>query len=139
MRNFESWEIQDLQKTFSLKRHYDGFPPLDDWLSAVPDFNESENSLLEGLRHELARMAEFWNEEELKINFIGALVKFIHFNDEYISVFYNRRLKGTVEGIEMGGWVDMMVASGFQKPVEPTLSSTNTSRKKRRTPTRSVG
>jgi hypothetical protein len=63
--------------------------------------------------------AEYWNEEELKIKFIGPLLDLVKFDDEKFRIFYDRPLTAQVDGITLSGTVDMMVATGFQIPTTP--------------------
>ena len=86
---------------------------LDDWLTAQPtDFSPLEKLLLDELPEELRENERSWNEEELKINFIGAVFRIAKLNVKGVmKTFFERSLSGTVQGKKISVIVDCMVAS----------------------------
>ena len=118
MRNFENWETQDLEIEFGLDqlRH---MPLLEDWLKSTTTLVEYETTIVEYLREKLLNNADFWNEDELKLQFIAPLLLVVNFDMPNVKVFSQRTLSATINGIEIGGRVDFMVAKGKQKPIQP--------------------
>ncbi len=85
---------------------------LKDWLNVEGTLTSIELGILEDVRFDLEKDGRYWNEEELKLNFI-ALVFYlakINVKDE-IKVFYERPISGKVENINISVKVDAMIAS----------------------------
>jgi hypothetical protein len=117
---FDEWTEQQLRKTFGLKLASD-LPTLTDWMARGQAFEASEDKRLrlEELRAELNHHARGWNEEELKIFFIGGVINLVHFGGEDYASFAGRRLAAVIDNIELSGIVDGMVASGDLEPISP--------------------
>ena len=118
MRNFENWDTQDLEIEFGLIQLRQ-MPLLEDWLKSTTTLTENETNLVEYLRNKLLDNADFWNEDELKLQFIAPLLLVVNFDMPNIKVFSQRPLSATINGIEIGGRVDFMLAKGKQKPIQP--------------------
>ena len=118
MRNFENWETQDLEIEFGLAQLRQ-MPLLDTWLKSTTTLTETDTTLVEYLRNKLLDNADFWNEDELKLQFIAPLLLVVNFDMPNIKVFSQRPLSATINGIEIGGRVDFMIAKGKQKPIQP--------------------
>ena len=117
-KSFKYWLTQELHETFGLVR-LPLSPLLDAWLSATEPITEAEQTRLEQLRTNLLANADYWNEEELKVKFIGQLLDLVQLEGPAFRTFYDRPLTATVNTIRLYGTVDMVVATGFQIPTEP--------------------
>jgi len=71
------------------------------------------------LQETLLDNADFWNEDELKLQFIAPLLQVVDYNSAYFKPFSQRKIVAKINDIEIGGWVDYMLATGRQKPIEP--------------------
>jgi hypothetical protein len=118
MRNFENWETQDLEMTFGLNQVWDN-KLITDWLSATATFSEFETELIERIRVRILKNVEFWNEDELKLQSIASIIEMANFTSDAFKSFSQRPLSATINGIEIGGRVDFMLAKGRQRPIEP--------------------
>ena len=76
----------------------------------LPLFQHSEKLLLN---------AHDWNETELAYNFIGPVMALVNYTSEAFNFFAERLVSGVVEGFEMSGKPDGMIASGFREPKMP--------------------
>lgn len=114
---FSQWTEQKLHDTFGL-RECPEHPRLQAWLEPV-DAPQDMPPLLEALRQRLARHARSWNEEELKLHFIGPLVALIDFEGADYSLFAGRSLTATIGAYELSGVVDGLIARGRYDPVTP--------------------
>ena len=76
----------------------------------LPLFQHSEKLLLN---------AHDWNETELAYNFIGPVMVLVNYTSEAFNFFAERLVSGVVEGFEMSGKPDGMIASGFREPKMP--------------------
>ena len=119
MRNFENWETQDIEEIFNITE-LKNMPLLEDWLhTPILPLEEAENRIVERLRNKLLDNADFWNEDELKLQFIAPLLLIVNYDIPNCKTFSQRMLSATINGIEIGGRVDFMLAKGKQKPVKP--------------------
>ena len=86
---------------------------LDNWLAAPPsELSTLDKLLLAELPEELRENERSWNEEELKINFIGAVFRIAQLNVKgVLKTFFERAISGTVQGKKISVVVDCMVAS----------------------------
>lgn len=117
-KSFKYWETQDLHEQFHLSK-LEISEELNNWLSTNQNISEEERKSLDSLRNKLANNANFWNEEELKMRFIGPLLELVNLDGQEYKLFYNRSISASVENIKLSGIVDMVVATGFQKPKKP--------------------
>ncbi len=118
MSNFRTWTRQRLNKRFGLKQ-VQNHPFLQSLIATPIELNDFERESAEYLRKILAERVDFWNEEELKIKFIGGIISLVNFETDYFSAFADRYLGAIVDGEELSGLPDIMVAGGTQEPEMP--------------------
>jgi hypothetical protein len=119
MRSFETWDTEAVETELGIMQIKKS-NLLETWLSSTTTFSEQELSTLEELRAELFDLVEFWNEDELKLQFIGPLLKLVKYNTiPSFRFFSQRNLNATINDIEIGGRVDFMLAKGKQRPSQP--------------------
>jgi hypothetical protein len=117
-KSFKYWEIQDLHEQFNLIK-LESTEKLNKWLSAQNEITKEEKIQIEILKNKLINNANYWNEEELKIKFIGPFLELVNLDGDNYKLFYNRSMTASIDNIKVSGTVDMVVASGFQKPKKP--------------------
>ena len=118
-KSFKFWTRDDVQKTFNLNRIYEGFEALTTWLKADFLLSESNETLLKELSKELFLSIEEWNEEELKVWFIGPLLRLVNFKVNNFKAFLDRSLFIIINNEKLQGNVDLCVARGNQNPEQP--------------------
>ena len=118
MLNFRECTLAKLDKTFTVHQ-VKTLPALADWLNGESELSDFEYQTLVTLREKLILNVYDWNETELAYNFIGPVLAFVNFTTEKFNFFAERMFNGIVEGIEMGGKPDGMIASGFREPETP--------------------
>jgi hypothetical protein len=118
MKTFEQWDTDQLELTFGLQQ-LDTMPELDLWLQANNPTTEEERNFVTMLRESARKNVDTWNEDELKLKFIGPLLLIMNFDQEHYRAFSGRKFKATVQGTEIGGEVDFVVATGRKTPREP--------------------
>lgn len=88
---------------------------LEKWLAAFGTLTPLQQTLFETLCQELKEDGDYWNEEELKIQFIGLLFRIADINvKDKVKVFYERPLSAVIKNIALNVVVDCLVA----KPME---------------------
>jgi len=107
-----------------LKQIVDIYPKLDEkkfekWFSFDYKFSESERFFLEDLIKKHKLWLSFYQEETLKVKFIGAILNSVDFTGEGFRDWYDVQIAGTVNGIELKGYADYLVAKGDFLPEKP--------------------
>ncbi len=117
-RNFREWTLAELDKTFHL-RQIRTCSMLEHWLTGHAEISEVEKQVLVAFREKLARNVHDWNETELAHYFIGPVLTLVDYTTDYFNLFAERHFQGVVEGIEMAGKPDGMIATGWREPEKP--------------------
>jgi len=120
--SFPSFDEQMAIRTFDLKQELK-INLLEDWekkASNIP-ITESEKTRLIQLNQRLNLFVRGWNEEELKLKFIGPVIELIEFDNYELEIiaFSERPISTDFNGVEVKGVVDTMVAKGLYKPEQP--------------------
>ena len=115
---FNEWTTQQLKRTFNLIT-LDDCPKLTAWLNMPYQISTREQDFVEGLRKLAIKKVAFWNEEELKLNFLFPLLSSINYNTATYSAFAERTISTDIDAYRMNGKVDLMVASGEYEPINP--------------------
>lgn len=118
MKSFKHWTRQDIADTFGLEVK-SSCDDLDNWLNVDKTVSEAEHKELLRLQTKLKQNVDVWNEQELIIKFIALLIDKVDYDNEYYKAFANRKLKGAIDGEEVSGEVDLMIASGQFEPKHP--------------------
>jgi hypothetical protein len=119
MRSFDTWTYEQVEDAFGIAsvRTDTAF---EQWLEAADcEPNTAEKEILDGYRDLLFEEVKNWNEDELKLFFIGPILGLIHFKTANFKPFTQRTLtieKGTVSA---SGKVDFMLAKGKMIPKIP--------------------
>lgn len=118
MRTFKEWTLASLDGTFALEQVRIA-SELETWLQGKAELSDFERQALLTFQDRLRLNVHDWNERELAYNFIGPVMALIDYTGKNCNFFAERMFSGTVDGIEMGGRPDGMVASGFREPKTP--------------------
>ncbi|MDM8526183.1 hypothetical protein QUF80_22635 [Desulfococcaceae bacterium HSG8] len=118
MLPFKQWTLVNLDETFDLKQVRDCCC-LQNWLDGQAEISDLEKQILMIFREKLRLNVDDWNETELSQNFIGPVFALTDFTTDKFNHFAERLFSGTVDGIEMGGKPDGMIASGYREPRKP--------------------
>lgn len=85
---------------------------LQKWLESSASFTSYETTVIETLRQRLIKSGSNWNEEELKIQFIGILFFVVNIDeDKIIKTFFERPLSAIVKNIPLSVIADCLVAT----------------------------
>lgn len=118
MKEFSKWTIDDVEKTFQLtpnKPH----PELQCWMERSIECSAVEQEQLQRLCDKLNAHIYDWNEEELKINFIGQLLTLVDYDRPNYQAFFERTLTANMQNQRLSGVVDCMIAAGRRVPESP--------------------
>jgi hypothetical protein len=106
-----------LARTFDLERLRPPLPLLTKWLSATAEFDAMELRFLEEARIDLLDNTDYWNEEELKMQFISVVIRITKFQKPF-RVYYNRDIEAAIEGRLVKTEADMLLSTGIGDIIE---------------------
>lgn len=118
MRTFGSFTFDVVEKMFDIEE----VSKLDlqkEWLSAPFSTNENIVYVLNYFKNHLLEKANIWNEDELKMFFIGPLIELANIETKEFQAFTQRNFSMVYGGEEIGGRVDFMIAKGRRLPEAP--------------------
>lgn len=118
MSSFKNWNRDQLSERFGLERTYD-HPILLEWLNCVAEIDAFETETLMRIRKTMLRYVDYWNEDEVKLKFIGHIITLANYDSNKISAFANRYFEGMVDGETLSGRPDFIVAKGKQEMKSP--------------------
>ncbi len=118
MLDFKNCTLAQLDKTFNMEQTDDSHT-LQTWLDSKAEISDTEQQVLTTLGKTLKDHVHDWNETELAQHFIGPVFSLVNFSTRKFSLFADRQFSGVVEGTEMSGRPDGMIASGFRLPEKP--------------------
>lgn len=116
--SFSSIKLKDIQKIVSieLRRNKNTF---DKWFEFPYTVSEQETNFLYSLLEDERLLISGFSEEELKAKFIIPLLNKVNFKAKGFADWYERPLKSTINGVEIGGKTDFLVANGTKEPEIP--------------------
>lgn len=118
-KNFEQWTDEDMQYILGYQEiKATEQKTLQNWLKVdkIPELSD----FLKYLQEELNTNVNDWNEDELKLMFIGPLLTAIRFNNPpHYKVFSQRKAVLKTDKIEAQGKVEWLVAQGKKTPRKP--------------------
>ncbi len=120
MRPFENWTYEEVEDTFGLTE-VSQMNSLDEWLDANSiALTEMDLQQAEYLRLPLSKKVDGWNEDELKMFFIGPMLVLANLESLYFNRFTQRPLSAYKGGVVVAsGKVDFMLAKGKVIPKQP--------------------
>ncbi|MFN0202226.1 MAG: hypothetical protein ACKVTZ_11935 [Bacteroidia bacterium] len=118
MRTFGSFTFDVVEKMFHVKETQT-LALLSEWLSATFVANEHITYQVNELKNHLREKARIWNEDELKIFFIGPLIEAAKLSSADFQAFTQRLFSAKVNEEEIGGSVDFLIAKGRRVPELP--------------------
>lgn len=124
MKSFEKWKTEEVERTFGVK-NVQSMALMQDWLQFQQPLTVEEEKTAEKLRLFLQKMANFWNEEDMKVFFMVPILQIVDFYkfDTY-RTFMEATMEGNLTDIQgerchLRGRVEMVVATGKQDPQTP--------------------
>ena len=120
--SFSSFDEQMARRMFGIKQELKE-NLLIDWEQRAEKvkITVKEQELIDRIHYKLKIFIRGWNEEELKLKFIGHLIELVNYDDYDLEVvaFSERSLGISYKDTEIKGVADLMVATGVSKPEQP--------------------
>ncbi len=120
-KSFETWEYEEVESHFQLKRVFE-YPALTDWLSSsINTIDETMKHFLNTIQRRLIINADAWNEDEFKMFFIAPLLSQMPLEIDDFKPFTQRTLSAKFPelDLEVSGKVEFVIARGKQRPKQP--------------------
>ncbi len=95
---------------------------LDKWMSVSYNLTATETEIVNDLHAEMIEIGDYWNEEELKIQFVGSVFYVAKLKvPNQIRVFFERAISAEIDGYKLAVIADCMVATPkkFSTPRNP--------------------
>jgi hypothetical protein len=122
MRSFETWTYEQVEDELGIQP-VDILPLYTNWLNAPFELeyqpNERQKEGLEELKQLLFEEAKNWNEDEMKLFFIGPIISLVNFKTPYFKPFTQRTLTIETPTVSASGKVDFLLAKGKVIPKLP--------------------
>jgi len=118
MRAFESWLFDEVEIEFGIEKNDENII-LNNWISSKKEIDSFEKKQIDILKISLKNNVTTWNEDELKMQFIGPMLALVNYNTSKYKVFTQRSLSIKTDAVETSGLVDFMLATGKSRPKEP--------------------
>lgn len=118
MSKFSDWTVQKLQKRFGLMDNHE-HPVLLNWLAGIAEIDDADETKLLALSKSLTHRIDYYNEQELIINVIAPVLGYIQFQGRTFSSFSERYISSIIDGEELSGFPDLLIAHGTQEPETP--------------------
>ena len=118
MKSFSKWTIEEVDDEFQLVSEEQS-ETLNRWLTVQTPPDDAEGQVLDVLGRKLREHVWDWNEEELKIRFIGPLLNLVDFDQTQYKSFFSGEIAISHENEKLSGTMDFLVASGKRSPKHP--------------------
>ena len=113
----KAWREGELIRTFKLTRISvpDETPLMDEWLTAeLPELNPFERYYFDKALVKAQQGISGWNEEDLKIKFLGPVLELGQITDDKIAIsYFDKTISATIDGIRLIVKSDFMLAKGI--------------------------
>ena len=117
--NFSDCTLGGLENKFGLIPLFTS-ETLINWIRATWQLQTEDLSAVSRLSTLLTHNAEHWNEYDLGLHFIGPMFSWVDFTVPLrFNLFGQSSLTSVVDGIQLTGRVDEMIATGFRSPKTP--------------------
>ncbi len=116
--NFSNIKFSDLENIVQIKPMYN---PLvfNDWFSFTYKLSRKESTFLKELIAKHIKLLNFYLEEDLKAKFLIPILNQVDFMTDDFHDWYDGALAGIVNGVEIKGFTDYMVATGISQAKKP--------------------
>ncbi|MFN4257311.1 MAG: hypothetical protein ACK4Q5_20110 [Saprospiraceae bacterium] len=122
-KSFKDWKTEELELAFGLRPVKD-HPMLTTWLGNPQPVPEDMKKSIREIQSLLQERINFWNEDELKFQFIGPFMRLLNLNGDRYSTFSQRAIVEDIPDVQgkivsLKGIPEVLVALGKQDPRQP--------------------
>lgn len=118
MRTFDSFTFEEVEEMFGIK-DVENLALLTEWISSPYTGDVMQTHNLQRIRNRLFKYILNWNEDELKMFFIGPMIDLVEMETADFKPYTQRNVAATIQTIEVTGRVDFMIAKGRRTAKPP--------------------
>ncbi len=108
------FDLNEIASAFDIKRTMQ-CAHLDEWLAAIYVLDDFEQRIIGDLHEEVRVAGDYWNEEELKIQFVGSVFYVAKVNvPNKVRVFYERPMAAQIGKYNLAVITDCLVATPME-------------------------
>ncbi len=116
--SFSNIKFSELKKIVPLEKG-SSQTKFEEWFSLPYHLTDEEIYFLQDHLDFHKDLVPYYSEENLKVKFIAVILNKIRFANKKINDFYDASLTAVVNGVELNGFADYMVAKGTDEPEQP--------------------
>jgi hypothetical protein len=117
--NFKGWSLESIDEYFGTTQ-VDELSVLNELLAYEYEVDDFERRYLSMLSKDYLTLGgDNWNEVELENKIISPIIVFSGIQNKKFSYFLEREIEAQIDGFEVFGRVDGMIATGFRSPKLP--------------------
>ena len=117
--NFSDCTLVRMERVFGLIPAEELYQ-LSSWIGTTFTISDFDSENVRRLCRTLKANVLHWNEYDLSLHFIGPMFSLVDFTERRrFNLFAQRTISAVVQGIELGGRTDELVASGYREPETP--------------------
>ncbi len=116
--SFSNIKFSELKQIVPLEKGSNA-AKFEEWFSLPYNLSDDEIFFLQDHIDYHKDLVPYYSEENLKVKFIAVILNKIRFANKQINDFYDASLYAIVNGVELNGFADYMVAKGTDEPEKP--------------------
>ena len=116
--NFSTIKYSDLEQIVEIRLQENDYK-FDEWFEYAYPLSDFEHNFLENLIKKNRKRLPSYSEEKLKMRFLSLILNQVDFTTDTFQEWYEASLSGFINGIELKGFTDFMVATGEKEPRKP--------------------
>ncbi len=116
--SFSTIRFADLQKIVEIKPRVND-DKFKEWFEYPYLVSELESNYLADLIRKHRTLLPFYMEEDLKMKFLSPILNQVDFLTDHFHDWYDASISGMVNGVELKGFTDFMVATGIEQAQKP--------------------
>jgi hypothetical protein len=116
--SFSTITFLDIKKVVTIRQTVED-EPFAEWFETPTRYDKEDVECLDKLIKKHRNSLSSYLEEELKMKFISTILNRIDFTFDMVKDWYERPIKTVINGWQIGGVTDFLVATGDKEPEMP--------------------
>ncbi len=116
--SFSTITFLDIKKVVAIRQTVED-APFAEWFDTPTTYDNDDIACLDKLIKKHRNSLSSYLEEELKMKFISTILNRIDFTFDAVKDWYERPIKAVINGWQIGGNTDFLVAKGEKEPEMP--------------------
>jgi hypothetical protein len=116
--NISKITFLDIKKVITIRQTVED-EPFEEWFNSPTEYEKEDVACLDKLIKKHRNLLSGYLEEELKMKFISTILNRVDFTFDSVKDWYERPIKTMINGWQIGGITDFLVAKGEKEPETP--------------------